>query len=327
MALLASAALFTTGPLTGLGEGAPTDRRALQAEGECYTADEASGIAVRAVDAVSQSVASLATALGDKADASTAAALQAAQAQLEEVVAVLTASLGGKANLTDVDALSEQMEGLSLSLESKAEEEDVVALTGTVSQNAADMSLALAEKVDGSVLQAALQLKANKSDVLVLTGTVSQHSAALRLKAEEADVLAQLSLKANSSTVDAMMQMLGAASEQIASGEPITIGMVITAVTPLLDAKADESATAAALAGKANHADVTALRDVVASKAESADVTALQDVVAGKADGADLSALTGTVAQNAAGVTALTEAMAGKADAVDLSSVFEILGV
>ena len=161
VALLASAALFTTGPLGGgLEEGAPTGWRALQAEDECYTADEASGIAVRAVDAVSQTVAGLATAMADKADASTAAALQAAQAQLEEVLAVLTASLGGKANSTDVDALSEQMEGLSLSLESKAEEEDVVALTGTVSQHSIEVAAALDDKVDEVDMAAALAQKA-----------------------------------------------------------------------------------------------------------------------------------------------------------------------
>merc|ERR1711969_442992 len=175
----------------GTGELQLSTKRALQEGGECYSADEASGIAVRAVDAVSQTVQSLVTEMAGKADASTAAALQAALAQLQGTLAGLAASLGAKANSTDVDALSEQMEELSLSLEDKAEGADVVALTGTVSQHSIEVAAALDDKVDEVDMAAALAQKADESDVVLLTGTVSQHSLALSEKADETYVAAQ----------------------------------------------------------------------------------------------------------------------------------------
>ena len=76
MALLAGAMYTTDWRGDGAEQPEPSSRRALQEGGQCYSAEEASGIAVRAVDAVSQTLESLIAEMAGKADAATADALR-----------------------------------------------------------------------------------------------------------------------------------------------------------------------------------------------------------------------------------------------------------
>ena len=106
--------------------------------------------------------------------------------------------------------------------------------TDALSEQVADLSLSLEGKATGA-------------DVVALTGMVAQHSVALAGKADGSTMMQLLGLKADASQIDSITTTLAAALN-VSDGEAVTIAMVIGALTPLFDDKADAAALESTLA-------------------------------------------------------------------------------
>eukprot|EP01045_Picozoa_sp_COSAG04_P001328 COSAG04_NODE_43_length_31842_cov_15.704848_19_plen_1364_part_00 len=212
--------------------------------------------------------------------------------------------------------------------------------------NINDVNLMLSNKAEASEMAAQLALKADNDDLAALRILVDSKADAddvtlltnsVAAKADLTDVTDRLTLKAEASAVEEVRTLLGAASEQIAANEPITVGTMIAEITPLLDAKADvtfvntelasrvdDSALTLALADKADLVDLTTVRSELEQKAASEDVADLTTLMNGKADGTAVDALTDVVAGKADGAVVTAELQA-KATVTDVTLLRNIV--
>ena len=122
-----------------------------------------------------------------------------------------------------------------------------------------------------------------------------------------------ISTSISSSSTDSELATAKSVYEAIQSVSGITESELEAALTGKADAS-DLTALQTTVASKANQSDLTALETTVNSKADASDLTALQTTVAGKANQSDLTTLQGTV-------STLSSAVDGKADASDLTAL------